>query len=402
MSTVPKPRTQPVVAVGISMTNQDTNQRHHSQLSHLGFSLIEVLLYIALLSVVLVGAVQFAWNLIFLRERAAINNQVTQEVEILMARMKNDISSADQIISATGNQLIIRNGGNLVTYSLVSGNLQFDQTGQTSVRLNSNKISVQELIFTEISPDNLSTQSVDIQVTAQSNTLIRGQSLSVSTHSSAQPRAMFNQSRQLLLDLTQVNSALQSIDNLALSNLGGESLSVGSLQLSWEANPGLQLTQILVDTNPLWNGASNSGETITFPSWIIESGVTNNLQLLFNNPLESDTFSGIFSFADQSDIAFTISLTVNPSPTPTATPVPSPTPVVSPSPQPTPSPPVPSPVPTPTPVPTTCLSICQQSGFSSFVCEKNTATCTKLGGTHSTTGDIYCTGGVNADTCCCL
>jgi len=73
-----------------------------------------------------------------------------------------------------------------------------------------------------------------------------------------------------------------------------------------------------------------------------------------------------------------------------------------PSPTPTPTPTVtPTPTPTPTPI-TTCPQYCVSlTTYSSGSCLKNPAACTSAGATHESGGNVYCTEGINADTCCC-
>ena len=60
-----------------------------------------------------------------------------------------------------------------------------------------------------------------------------------------------------------------------------------------------------------------------------------------------------------------------------------------------------TPTPTPTPAPTTCSEYCANLLYSSGTCRKNARTCGKEGETNESGGNYLCTGGRNADTCCC-
>jgi type II secretory pathway pseudopilin PulG len=70
-------------------------------------------------------------------------------------------------------------------------------------------------------------------------------------------------------------------------------------------------------------------------------------------------------------------------------------------------PPIPSPTPTPTPSPspspiTSCAEYCVSlTTYSGGTCRNNPGGCNSSGETHESGGNIYCTGGNNADTCCC-
>jgi type II secretory pathway pseudopilin PulG len=73
---------------------------------------------------------------------------------------------------------------------------------------------------------------------------------------------------------------------------------------------------------------------------------------------------------------------------------PTPTPTASPTPAPTFTP-------TPTPSYASCDEVCVGGGYSAGTCRKNARACNQNGETRDAAGDQFCTGGSNADTCCC-
>lgn len=91
--------------------------------------------------------------------------------------------------------------------------------------------------------------------------------------------------------------------------------------------------------------------------------------------------------------------TPTPSNTPTLTPVPTSTPTLTPTPT---SAVTSTPTPTPTVAITTCALYCQSLTYSGGTCRQNVSQCNNHGETHQSGGDVYCTGGPFADTCCCL
>lgn len=49
-----------------------------------------------------------------------------------------------------------------------------------------------------------------------------------------------------------------------------------------------------------------------------------------------------------------------------------------------------------------CTSYCQSLGtYTTGTCDPSAASCVAHGGTHQAGGDVYCTGGPSANTCCC-
>src|SRR3989339_798667 len=64
--------------------------------------------------------------------------------------------------------------------------------------------------------------------------------------------------------------------------------------------------------------------------------------------------------------------------------------------------PTPTPSVSPTPVPASCTDVCVNNGFTSGTCRGNVGECVTNGETNIPAGNSFCTGGINADTCCCL
>ena len=59
------------------------------------------------------------------------------------------------------------------------------------------------------------------------------------------------------------------------------------------------------------------------------------------------------------------------------------------------------PSPMPSPSPNTCAWYCSGLNYLTGICDTNIPPCINSNGTHQAAGDIYCTGGPSADTCCC-
>lgn len=50
---------------------------------------------------------------------------------------------------------------------------------------------------------------------------------------------------------------------------------------------------------------------------------------------------------------------------------------------------------------TTCSEYCQSLSFTAGTCRQNSQQCTNNNENYRPAGNVYCTGGANADTCCC-
>lgn len=136
-----------------------------------GFTLIELILYVALVSIFISGAILFAWDLILGNAKSAFEREVNQNLrfsakrisyEIRQAAAINSLSSTDLCVSsaiaARNPTRVYRSGGQL---RLAWGGGSSDCTAMTNDRpLTSNQVSVTDLEFTDLSasPDSQNIQ----------------------------------------------------------------------------------------------------------------------------------------------------------------------------------------------------------------------------------------------------
>lgn len=89
-----------------------------------GFTLIELILYMGLISIFLVGLVQFYRSVIILRTRSRVAQEVTHNVQLAGKRLAYEIRSASAIntINSTSLCLASTDPAHNPTYLYVSGN----------------------------------------------------------------------------------------------------------------------------------------------------------------------------------------------------------------------------------------------------------------------------------------
>ncbi len=359
-----------------------------------GFTLVELIVYISLITLFLTGAILFSWDVIYGREKSFRTQVVQQSARIAMAKIAYAITEAKAVQSISTNQLILINysGPNTVV-DLTTGKIQID-SGSGPIDLTSNQVIVTDLIFTNLSDPTTDSKNVKVKIVMiQAGVGIKGElSATTTVEQAIQLKGQYNQSRQLLID-TSARSLVggTSLQGITIQNVEAPSITVDRLYADWTGVPvGKQLTQVQIGGGTLeWTGTSASGSTVDLTNFVINQadGIISSNIFTFNSDMTGAELNLRFIALDGSSTRAKVYLTgLAPTPTPTPTPTSTPTPF-----------------PTPTPPPaTSCNMVCTNLGKLTGTCRKNAAACTTNGETYTSAGDQFCTGGPNADTCCCL
>lgn len=363
--------------------------------SNNGFTLIELILYIALVTIFISGAIRFSWDVIYSREKAYIQRMVSQSASAAMLRISYEIRNAKTIQSISSTQLVINDGTNDTTINYNTSNKSIEITDASGgpYTLTNNQVSVTDLTFTDNSdPDTNSIGvNVNLTVTQANNTGSSQYNATTSLEQAIELNSQFNLSRTMLVDLTQATYQSAGINNriqdISLQNAGDSSFTITEIFFSWYNTAGSEnLTDINFNGGPNeWTGSVPTASTVDIPDLTLTTGSSATMEITFDSDVESGVITMNFILNDGSihKSRFTVPLEgVSPSPVPSPTPTPSPSP-------------------TPSPTPASCPEVCQSLTYSTGTCRKNPAACKQNSETHEATGDTYCTGGNNADTCCC-
>lgn len=116
-----------------------------------GYSLIEILLYMGLLSIFLFGMTELFVSSLSINIESEATSSVEQDGRYLLSRLRYDLTRATAIttpasVGGTGSTLVITIGGVANTYSLNSGNLRVSD-GTNTYQLNSSRTTVSNLNF---------------------------------------------------------------------------------------------------------------------------------------------------------------------------------------------------------------------------------------------------------------
>lgn len=142
-----------------------------------GFTLIELILYVALVSIFISGAILFAWDIIYGRVKSQVHQEVNQNLRLASKRIIYEVRNASDINSVGANDICLASADsdrNPIKIYVGSGRLRIgwgggssDCTGLTSDEiLTSNLVSVSSLSFNDLSSDE--SKNINFTITIDS------------------------------------------------------------------------------------------------------------------------------------------------------------------------------------------------------------------------------------------
>ena len=125
-----------------------------------GFTFLELILYIALLSIFLTGAIYFAWDIIYGQVRSTVQQEVNENLRIAVERIQFEIRNAVKINNVGTNFIELDSGliGPTII-SLVEKRIQITQGGETN-NLTSSNVEVTDLSFTNLTTGDQSSKNI--------------------------------------------------------------------------------------------------------------------------------------------------------------------------------------------------------------------------------------------------
>lgn len=369
------------------------NQKDAFLNQKLGFTLIELIIYIALVSLFVTSAIFFAWDVVYGREKAYQNQVLAQNARGSLARITSEIRRATTIQSITSNQIVLDNSGSTTSIGLAAGKIVITSGGNGPYSLTSNHVEVIDLTFTSLSTSSNS-ENINVSISLrQAQPAVSGQFTAQKTIShTTELKGQFNMARSLLIGSTGtfLSNSNRNIEGVSLQNTGVSDIVIDQLTVSWTGvTVGVNITEVQIGGRAVeWTGSQGSGSTLNITDFTLPAGASISLvdYLQFDGDMSGATVELNFLLADGSSVK----TTAIPESLISASPTPSPSPGTS-----------PGPTPSPAASPTTCAQVCINNGYSSGTCRQNAQNCTNNGQIRLPVGDTFCTGGPNADTCCC-
>lgn len=138
------------------------------------FSLLEVLLYVSLLSIVLTGIVTFSQDIFETSNKANTINNIDYEsnyaLNFISSQIQNATSITSPLLSQTSNSLSLNDASNTpVTINLNSGQITVSFNNGNPINLTSNKIKISNLSLLNLGLPNTK-GLIKISFTSNNNT----------------------------------------------------------------------------------------------------------------------------------------------------------------------------------------------------------------------------------------
>src|SRR3989338_7177655 len=125
-----------------------------------GFTLIELIIYITIVSIFIVGAVNFAWDVIYARAKSSIQQDLNHSLRFAAKRISFEIRSAQSINSVSISSISLVNSDPSRNPTVIDLNSQririgFGSSGSCPISspcfLSPEGISITSLTFTDLS-----------------------------------------------------------------------------------------------------------------------------------------------------------------------------------------------------------------------------------------------------------
>ena len=137
-----------------------------------GFTFIELILYVAIVTMLLTALVPFAWNIIEGGAKSATQQEVFSTARYISERLKYEIRNSTGINSVSSTQIsLITNDAatNPTVISSSSGAITIKQGASSPVALNTPNASVSAFTFTDYTSGDNATKHIQFVFTMKAN-----------------------------------------------------------------------------------------------------------------------------------------------------------------------------------------------------------------------------------------
>ena len=137
-----------------------------------GFTLIEVIIYVSIVSVFLSALVPFAWNMIGGSVKSSAQQEVSSQARYVSERIKYEIRNADNINSVSAGSIYLDvpgTGNDPTIIDLSGGKIRVKLGAAAEVNLNSNDTIITSLTFTDYTSADSKTKNIQFSFTIDDN-----------------------------------------------------------------------------------------------------------------------------------------------------------------------------------------------------------------------------------------
>lgn len=144
----------------------------YSCLRQEGFTYIELILYIAIITIMMTTLIPFAWNVIEGGAKSATEREVFSQGRYVSERLEYEIRNASGINSVSSNQISLSETNpatNPTIITLNSGNITIQQGVANPVAINSQNTTISNLTFANYTSADNKTKNIQFVFTINAN-----------------------------------------------------------------------------------------------------------------------------------------------------------------------------------------------------------------------------------------
>ncbi|KKU91259.1 MAG: hypothetical protein UY21_C0011G0038 [Microgenomates group bacterium GW2011_GWA1_48_10] len=134
-----------------------------------GFTFIETILYVAIVTIMLSALIPFAWNIIESGTKSSVQQELSSNARFISEKIKSEIRQANGITSVNGSSLSLTGPGGTTDFNLVGGKIRINKPGGGPVALNSDDTQATTLNFTDYSSADGKTKHIQYRFTLEDN-----------------------------------------------------------------------------------------------------------------------------------------------------------------------------------------------------------------------------------------
>ncbi len=139
-----------------------------------GFTLVEIILYIGIVSMILVSVSSLGWIVVSSGAKSRVQEEVSGTARYVAERISYEIRRASGIGSWSANSITLNNFApdttTVITWDSPTGKVRINKNGTGFVDLNSNDTAVTTLTFTNNTSVDNKTKNIGFTLTVSANT----------------------------------------------------------------------------------------------------------------------------------------------------------------------------------------------------------------------------------------
>jgi len=138
----------------------------------IGFTFVELLLYISVVSIMISSLVLFALTIINNGAKSSTHQEVFSQARYISERFKYEIRNATGINSVSSNSISLATSDSVTNPTVIdvlSGNIRLKQGAAAEVNLNSSSTTISNLIFVNYSSADNMTKHIQFRFTVNDN-----------------------------------------------------------------------------------------------------------------------------------------------------------------------------------------------------------------------------------------